>query len=94
MYKMRTTFWDDFRIANMFGLDAIEDTFNRAFDEWHGNIIYVTELSMVLNWYIFHFYGFDRETAALYDRLWRECDEWCMENLKGEDLKYYLRTTD
>ena len=30
-YKPITTFWDDFTIAEAFGIDAIRDTFNRAF---------------------------------------------------------------
>ena len=30
----KTTFWEDFSIAERFGLSAIQDTFNRAFKEW------------------------------------------------------------
>jgi hypothetical protein len=32
-YQMKTTFWQDFSIAEKFGLEAIRDTFKRAFDE-------------------------------------------------------------
>lgn len=32
--------------------------------------------------------------AALYDRLWREADEYAMNNFKGEELDYYYRVTD
>lgn len=37
-YKPMTTFWDDFSIAEMFGLDAVIGTFNMAFKEWHNNV--------------------------------------------------------
>lgn len=32
--EVKTTFWEDFSIAERFGLSAIQDTFNRAFKEW------------------------------------------------------------
>lgn len=94
MYNFKTTFLEDFYVANKFGHEAILDTYNNAFDKWHENVIYVTELSLVLNWNIFHYYDLDRETAQLYDMLWRQCDEWCINNLTGDDLDYYLKTTD
>ena len=36
-YNVQTTFWEDFSAADIFGLSAIQDTFNRAFEEWKGN---------------------------------------------------------
>ena len=33
-YEMQTTFWQDFSIADRFGIDAVKDTYNRAFKEW------------------------------------------------------------
>lgn len=32
--EVQTTFWEDFSIADHFGLNAIQDTYNRAFAEW------------------------------------------------------------
>lgn len=32
--EVKTTFWEDFSIAERFGLSAIQDTFKRAFKEW------------------------------------------------------------
>lgn len=32
--------------------------------------------------------------ATLYDKLWKECNAWCMDNLEGEDIAYYLDKTD
>ena len=93
-YKPITTFYLDFSMADMFGLSAIQDTYNRAFKEWKTNYKYITELAMVLNWKIWRWYDEKYEFAALYDKLWREIDEWCMDNLKGEELDYYIQTTD
>ena len=94
MYNLKTTFWDDFSIADHFGTFAIEDTYNRAFKEWKSNIVYVTELTMVLNWKIFEWYEKNEEYARLYDELWRKTDSYCMKHLKGKELDYFLRTTD
>ena len=93
-YKPITTFYMDFTIADFFGLDAVRDTFNRAFNEWKTNYKYITELAMVLNWKIWRWNDERYEFAVLYDELWRKVDEWCMENLKGEELDYYIETTD
>lgn len=38
-YELQTTFWEDFSIADRFGLSAIQDTFKRAFEEWKNNYL-------------------------------------------------------
>ena len=105
-YTPKTTFWLDFNIAEHFGCPAINDTYRRAFEEWKTNVEYVTELVMVLNHKIWQWYDyFNKETdeelkayydsvSRLYDELWREADDWCCDNLKGEDAEYYYRITD
>lgn len=93
-YKPKTTFWNDFYIAEQFGESAIKDTFNRAFDEWKGNVVYLTELAMVMNHKVWRYHGVNEAYASLYTRLWEKVDEYACENLRDEDLTYYLRTTD
>ena len=93
-YKPQTTFWDDFSIADAFGLEAIQDTYNRAFGEWKTNHIYLTELVMVLNWKIWQWYEKDDAKCTLYNKLWSEADEWACDNLQGEELNYFYETTD
>lgn len=51
-------------------------------------------LLYVLNHKIWQHYESNHELAALYDRLWREADEYAMNNFKGEELDYYYRVTD
>lgn len=48
-YECKTTFWMDFSIADRFGIAAVKDTFKRAFKEWRTNVVYLTELVLVLN---------------------------------------------
>ncbi|MBO4719021.1 MAG: hypothetical protein J5658_04005 [Prevotella sp.] len=108
-YKPITTFWQDFSIADKFGLPAIRDTFDRAFAEWKGNYKYLTELVMVLNHKIWQFYNMSKkaqeegnETLAkkyesfsrLYDELWRRADGYACYYLKGEEAVYYFNVTD
>jgi len=93
-YETKTTFWQDFSIAEVFGTDAIVDTYHRAFTEWRDNIVYITELSLVLNWKIWQWYEKNENVARVYNGLWSECHDWCCDNLSGSDAEYYYRTTD
>ncbi len=66
-YELQTTFWEDFSIADRFGLSAIQDTFKRAFEEWKNNYKYLTELILVLNHKIWQYYETKPEFATLYN---------------------------
>lgn len=94
-YTSKTTFWDDFTIADHFGVAAIQDTYNRSFRDWKDNVEYITELTLVLNHKIWqHHNNGNEELSHLYDRLWKEVDGWCIENLTGEDAEYFFEVTD
>lgn len=93
-YKPITTFWQDFSIADNFGVKAVKDTYKRAFSEWKTNYKYLTELVMVLNWKIWQHYEGNEKLARVYNDLWGEADAWACENLKGEELSYFYSTTD
>ena len=93
-YKPITTFYTDFSIADKFGTKAIFETYQTAFREWNHDYKHLTELAMVLNWKIWRWYGKNEDYAKIYDQLWRELDQWCVDNLKGEELEYYYKTTD
>lgn len=93
-YKPRTTFWQDFSIADAFGGDAVTDTFHRAFNEWKDNCVYITELVMVLNHKIAQWYEKNMELAKLYDKYYHAAACYAEDNLKGAKLQYYYRVTD
>ena len=93
-YKPQTTFWQDFSIAENFGTSAVKNTFNRAFEKWKNNYIYLTELVMVLNHKICEHYETNEPLARVYNDLWEKADNYACEHLKGEELSYFYRTTD
>ena len=94
-YKPKTTFYEDFSIADNFGTAAVKDTYKRGFEtaKFMGHE-YLTEFVMALNWKIWEHYETNEPLARLYNTLWEASDLYCMENLKGEALSYYIRTTD
>lgn len=93
-YKPITTFYTDFSIADGFGVDAIKDTYKRAFEEWKSDYKYLTELVMVLNWKIAEHYESNMEYAKVYNDLWTKADAYACEHLKGVELDYFYSTTD
>ena len=93
-YRPQTTFWDDFSIADRFGRAAIIDTYQRAFQDWHNDILYLTELSLVLNWKSWEYSESNPDFSRLYELLWETVNTWCYDNLKGWELEYYYKTTD
>ena len=82
-------------LLNILGKKSCEIPVRRAKAEWSTDRIYGTELSMVLNHKCYYWYE-ERNTklSRLYSELWEEYHNWVLENWRGEELGYYLRTTD
>ena len=93
-YTELTTFWDDFSIADKFGVDAIKDTYNNGLKYAKTNYKYLTEFVMVLNHKIWQWYEKRDDLAELYNELWQKADNYANEHLKDEELSYFYRTTD
>ena len=93
-YKPLTTFYTDFSIAEKFGVDGIKSTYQVAFSSWKNNYKYLTELAMVLNWKCWRWYEVNNEYSILYTELYHQLDDWIFDNLTGEELEYYISTTD
>lgn len=94
-YKFVSTFPSDFTIADKYGENAIRDTFNRAFNEWKSNYVYLTELVISLNWKIWeHYENGNRDIAKVYTELWQKADIYARDNLKEEELSFFYRVTD
>lgn len=90
-----TTFNIDFTIADKFGVNAIIDTYERAFNEWKDDYKYLTFLVLNLNHKIWeHYEKHNDEYATLYDELWRKTDEYAIDHLKGDELHYYINVLD
>ena len=94
-YKPKTTYYEDFGIAEPFGIKALQDTLNKAIKETQNNIVNKTELVMVLNHKIWeHYYSGHQALARWYDQQWKALHNKMCNTLKGEELSYYLQTTD
>lgn len=93
--RLESTFRDDFTIADRFGEKGIKDTYKNVFKHWKDDLKYLTEFVIVLNWKAWYWSDHGKMNySKLYSDLWEEAHDWCCSNLKGEDLKYYLRTVD
>ena len=88
-------FMKDFAIADLFGEDAIRDTFNRAKAEWKDNADYYGSFVMTLNHRLqWHYDNGNEDYARLYDELWREANESIYELFKGEELQQIVAFLD
>lgn len=94
-YEFKTTFWMDFTIADKFGIEAVKDTFKRAFSEWKTDYIYLTELTIVVNWKCWeHYKNNNIEISKLYSEYYYQLREYGLDNLKGKELEYFIKTLD
>ena len=95
-YKPKTTYFEDFSIADNFGIEAIKQTYDMVMKDIKSlGYIYITELVMALNWKIWQHYEEGNEKySRLYDKLWRKAEDYAIKNLKGEELSYYFETID
>ena len=94
-YTQRTTFWDDFTIAEKFGLPAIERTYRNAFNSWKNDVVFITELVLVLNWKML--YMDERhmtEKSVMYYKCWVELSNWCERHLEAGAYEYFILVTD
>ncbi len=94
-YDCITTFWDDFAIADRFGISAIKDTFERAFKDWKKDYKFLTELSMVLNcrcW--MHYENGKSSLSHEYSELFHKVNDYAYATLEGEELSYYHHLID
>ena len=93
-FKFESSFWEEFSIAENYGSDGIREHYKVVFDQWKGNLKYLTELVLVLNWKISTWFGVDDTIGKTYDELLRDADGYALNTLKGEDLHNYLSTLD
>ena len=94
-YEFKTAFWTDFTIADAFGIDAIKNTYKRAFKEWKDNYVYLTELVLVLNWKCWAYYEKGNKAySSLYCDLYEQARDYGYNTLKGKQLDYFWSTLD
>lgn len=91
----KTTFDEDFDIAEAFGIGAIKGTYEEVKRQWSSNYEYFTELVLVLNWKCWdHYYAGNHDYGRLYHDLYYKARDYALTHFKGEALTYFLRETD
>ena len=95
-YEPKTTYYEDLSIAEMFGgANAIKDTYNRVMKTIKSmGTVYLTEFVMALNWKCWRWYGHNDTLGMLYHDLYYKARDYALKNLKGNELSYFLNTTD
>lgn len=92
--EVTTTFWNDFSIADAFGIDAIKNTFESAFESWKSDYRYLTNLVVTLNYKSWDWSEKDEDVSEVYVELFEKASGYAVENLKGRELDYYFNITD
>ena len=92
--ERKTTFFADLSIAEWYGTNAVDDTYNRVMKSWGDDLEFMCEWVIALNQKIWQHHQSNPELGKLYDELWRKADEYCMNHFKGDDLTAYLKYVD
>lgn len=94
-YKMKTTFFSDFAIADLFGVSAVKDTYKRSMRDWKDNVLYMKELTFALNIMCWdHYHKGNIKMSELYSNLYHECYDKCLNHFKGDELHEYWSFLD
>lgn len=91
-YKPHANFYVDFSMAEPFGISAIANVYNRLFSQYKNNTVYLTELSMAINWKIYEHYDKEKQLTKFYQSIWEQIDGYCKENLQKPYIDYYNRS--
>lgn len=95
---LSTTFTGDFDVAERFGAQAVQDTFERAYKEWKYDIRYLANLAMAANrkaWES-HEKG-DEGLTAIYSDAYHQCvyRAYAEEaRFSAAEKKYFFEITD
>jgi hypothetical protein len=83
-----------FEAAEKAGSDAVQNAFENCFEEAKNDYRQLTDLSLFLDSKIDEHKDVNTDLEKVYAMAWAEVDSYSCDNLKGAELKYYLRSTD
>ena len=93
-YETITGLYGDFTGMEQAGISALNDTINTAFNRWKNNYRYLAELAIVLDYNTLEHKDKNKELAEVYGTMLLEVENHAINNLKGAQKNYYMRTTD
>ena len=93
-YEPVTKVYDELERAERYGTSGVVDAYATAFSNYKKDYRTLTELVMALNWKSHEHQKDNPVLSDLYDTLFFIVQKYARENLKGEELSYFYRTTD
>lgn len=94
-YKPLTTYWSEFSIAEKDEPEKVIELYHEKIKETTGDYKALTELVLVLNQKLWEsFENNNNSRARLYQKLWNRAVTHAFDTLEGEELDYYIQTTD
>lgn len=93
--ELKTTFYKDFSNAEYYSISNIEKVFSRIFEKSKNNYKLLTELVFVLCCKINECYQkYNYDYADYYMKLFSIADNYAINNLKDDELDYFLEWTE
>lgn len=105
-HERLTTFYSDLSIGEWYGKKGILDTYRNVMKAWIGDIKYITEFCICLNWKSWQWAGdwnplnFKDESreilTELYSELYYKCRDAIYKHYKNDEdaLHYFFEMTD
>ncbi len=94
-YKIFTTFYEDFSIADAFGMNGIMDTYLRAKREWKHDYKYITELSLILNMKLSEWYAKGRlDYVSAYSEALADLSDYRKSHFTEKQIRYFYKVFD
>lgn len=84
-YNLMTTFWEDFSIADKYGIAGVKDTYRRAFNEWKEDCAKIidNEVKSIGMWMWGDVKGYVLEKKVAFTKKYKDesrededCEEW------------------
>lgn len=93
-YEPITDVYADLGRAENYGLSGVIDAYVTALGNYRDNYKTLTELVMALNWKSHEHTADNPVLSELYDTLFFSLRKYALNNLEGEELRYFIATTD
>lgn len=91
-----STFYSDLSIAEWFGQEAVQETYDDVCKHWLKDVEMFTEFIIALNYKCWEWYDKEIDASQFYADLYHKADELFADHYKDdkEALEYYYRETD
>lgn len=95
-WRPSTLYWQRFSIAEKFGKEEITRVYHEIFNEAKTDYKLLTELVMILNHKTWEYseYIAKSEFCDLYSELYYTTNQYAIDTLKDDELRYFADVTD